>query len=317
MSEPAAPDLLIVGQVTVDDVVPAAPGPWQRQIGGSSLYAVAGARHWIEPERIGLVASVGQDYPFNVQALLSGIGVRCALTQFDAPHLIEWLIYEPDGSRRSLPRNSELLAIGAEGSWSQPAPTAVDAALQARMLQMAPGLRQIPETWRSASAVHLCPQVGNRHGESVRGLAERVRWISVDPSPHYARSADAADLAHKLRGVSALLPSAQDLAELLHRLGPRAAARALSQAGFPEVVLRRGGESILLAHAGQLQELPVKRVAPLDPTGAGDAFCGAYAACRLSGLQPLEAARRAAATAALVVMCRGVEAALALERPRI
>jgi sugar/nucleoside kinase (ribokinase family) len=139
----------------------------------------------------------------------------------------------------------------------------------------------------------------------------------VDPSPHYARSADAAALAHKLRGVSALLPSAQDLAQLLQRLAPRAAAQALSQAGFPEVVLRRGGESILVAHAGQLHELPVKRVAPLDPTGAGDAFCGAYAACRLSGLQPLDAARRADATAALVVTCRGVEAALALERPQI
>jgi len=317
MSAPATPDLVIVGQVTIDDVVPAAPGPWQRQIGGSSLYAVAGARHWIEPERIGLVACVGQDYPFDVAALLDGIGVRCALTQFEAPHLIEWLIYEADGSRRSLPRNPELLAIGAEGSWSQPASAALDAALQAKMLQMAPRLRQIPETWCSASAVHLCPQFGDRHGETVRGLAGRVRWISVDPSPHYARSADAAALAHKLRGVSALLPSAQDLAQLLQRLAPRAAAQALSQAGFPEVVLRRGGESILVAHAGQLHELPVKRVAPLDPTGAGDAFCGAYAACRLSGLQPLDAARRAAATAALVVSCRGVEAALALERPHI
>jgi ribokinase len=317
MSAPAAPDLLIVGQVTIDDVVPATPGPWQRQIGGSSLYAVAGARHWIESERIGLVACAGQDYPFDVKALLGGIGVRCALTQFDGPHLIEWLIYEPDGSRRSLPRNPELLGIGAEGSWSQPAPTAVDAALRARMLQLAPGLGQIPDTWRSASAVHLCPQVGNRHTETVRGLAGRVRWISVDPSPHYARCADAAALAHKLPGVSALLPSAQDLAELLQRLAPAAAAQALSQAGFPEVVLRRGGESILLAHAGQLHELPVQRAAALDPTGAGDAFCGAYAACRLIGLPPLDAARRAAATAALVVSCRGVEAALALERPHI
>jgi 2-dehydro-3-deoxygluconokinase len=127
--------------------------------------------------------------------------------------------------------------------------------------------------------------------------------------PHYARSAEVAALAHKLRGVGALLPSAQDLAELLHWLAPRAAAQALSQAGCPEVVLRRGGASILLLHPGQLHEVFVKRVVPLDPTGAGDAFCGAYPACRLSGLQPLEVA--------LLVMCRGVEAALALERPRI
>src|ERR1700730_9746848 len=43
------PDLLIIGQVTVDDVVPPTPGPWQRQMGGSSLYAAAGARLSLRP----------------------------------------------------------------------------------------------------------------------------------------------------------------------------------------------------------------------------------------------------------------------------
>jgi len=39
--------------------------------------------------------------------------------------------------------------------------------------------------------------------------------------------------------------------------------------------------------------------------------------CRLLGLAPLEAARRAAATAALVVGCGGVEAALRLGTPAL
>jgi len=50
----------------------------------------------------------------------------------------------------------------------------------------------------------------------------------------------------------------------------------------------------------------------VDPTGAGDAFCGAYAACRVLGLPPTEAAGHAAHTAALVVGSPGVEAALSL-----
>src|ERR1700730_14846601 len=109
------PDLIVLGQVTVDDVVPALPGPWARQIGGSALYAVAGARLWVDPARIALVARVGKDYPFDVETLLRGAGVRCvALSAFTAPHLVEWLIYEPDGARRSLPRNPELLQLGAE-----------------------------------------------------------------------------------------------------------------------------------------------------------------------------------------------------------
>ena len=39
-----------------------------------------------------------------------------ALQPLPETHLMEWLIYEPDGSRRSLPRNAELLESGAEGA---------------------------------------------------------------------------------------------------------------------------------------------------------------------------------------------------------
>ena len=113
------PDLLIIGQVTVDDVVPPTPGLWRRQMGGSSLYAAAGARLWLEPGRIGLVARVGTDYPFDAKSLLRRAGLQhVALHPLPEEHLVEWLIYEPDGSRRSLPRNLGMLEVGAEGDAS-------------------------------------------------------------------------------------------------------------------------------------------------------------------------------------------------------
>jgi ribokinase len=314
------PDLLIVGQVTIDDVVPATPGPWIRQVGGSSLYAVAGARQWIDPRRIGLVARRGTDYPFDIEMLLHSAGLEhIALCTFSGQHLVEWLIYEPDGSRRSLPRNPELLHIGAEGALSAQGSSQqlwYDR-LHDKLLDIAPSADQIPAAWLPAAALHLCPQVGNRHPEALSALRDKVRWISVDPSPHYARSADVAQLAQRLRGASALLPSAQDIASLLRNAEPAAAVRALEQAGFAEVVLKRGANSILLACDGAVAEIPVAAVDVVDPTGAGDAFCGAYAACRLIGCTPIEAARRAAASAALVVGCRGVAAALRLEPPKL
>ena len=312
------PDLIVLGQVTVDDVVPALPGPWARQIGGSALYAVAGARLWVDPARIALVARVGKDYPFDVETLLRSAGVCCvALSAFAAPHLVEWLIYEPDGTRRSLPRNPELLQLGAEGALSQPATSAAQALLQQKLLEMAPGAEEIPAHWLPAQALHLCPQVGERHVETLRVLQDQVRWISVDPSPYYARSASVAELAQRLKGTSALLASAQDISTILREREPRAAALALERTGFAEVVIKRGGAPLLLAYGGAIHELPTFAVEVVDPTGAGDAFCGAYNACRLLGHAPEEAARRAAASAALVVGCRGVEAALRLETPRL
>jgi sugar/nucleoside kinase (ribokinase family) len=312
------PDLIVLGQVTIDDVVPASPGPWTRQIGGSGLYAVAGARLWLDPARIALVARVGEDYPFDVETLLRDAGVRCvALSAFAAPHLVEWLIYESDGTRRSLPRNPELVHIGAEGALSQAAPPAAHALLQQKLHELAPGALEIPVHWLPAQALHLCPQVGERHGDTLRALQDKVRWISVDPSPYYARSASVAELAQRLKGTTALLASAQDISALLREREPRAAALALQRAGFAEVVIKRGAAPLLLAHGGAVCEIPAVAVEVVDPTGAGDAFCGAYSACRLLGHSPAEAARRGAASAALVVGCRGVEAALKLKSPRL
>jgi sugar/nucleoside kinase (ribokinase family) len=264
---------------------------------------------WLDPDRIGLVARVGRDYPFDPERLLRGAGVRqVALTAFDDDHLVEWLIYEPDGGRRSLPRNPELLAVGAEGS-------AATEPYHRKLLQIAPPASEIPEAWLPAAAVHLCPQVGERHARSLATLRGRAGWISVDPSPHYSRNATAAELGARLSGADAFLPSAQEVQSLLDAAGPVQAALALHRAGFAEVALKRGAQPVILATAGEAREAPVQPVQARDPTGAGDAFCGAYAACRLLGCEPLEAARRAALTSALVVGCSGVEAALALAPP--
>ena len=305
----SGPDLIILGQITIDDVVPASPGSWRRQIGGSSLYCLAGARLWLDPGRIGLVARLGRDYPFDIEAVLRGAQVHhYSLARFDAEHLIEWLIYEPDGSRRSVPRNRGLLDVGAEGAAdTQPY-------LQ-KLVEMAPTAVEIPAHWLPGRALHLCPQVGRRHTDNLRWLRNHIDWISVDPSPHYSRDQPAAELARFVAGASALLPSTQELRSQLQALTAEALVAQLHQAGIPEVILKRADQPIVLAHDNRVEVVPVAARPVVDPTGAGDSFCGAYAACRLLGFPPAQAAQRAAASAALVVGCSGVEAALALERP--
>ena len=310
MAAQIKPDLIIVGQVTVDDIVPAAPAAWRRQIGGSSLYALAGARLWLDPCRIGLVARVGRDYPFDIEALLRGVGLKhIALANFPGEHLVEWLIYEADGSRRSLPKNTELLDVGAEGDVGPDQSSPLHPYRQ-KLLDIAPAAEEIPPSWLPAPAIHLCPQVGTRHHDSLRFLRKSARWISVDPSPHYSRSLDPTGLAQFLEGTTAFLPSAQEVRPLLRNKDPEAVALELHRAGFAEVVLKRGADPVVLATMDTTLSIPIVATKAVDPTGAGDSFCGAYAACRLLGHEPVEAARRAAASAALVVGCSGVEAAL-------
>jgi ribokinase len=303
------PDLIFVGQVTIDDVVPAAPGPWRRAVGGSALYAIAGARLWIDPARIGIATRIGSGYPFDLEGLLKEAGVgHTAINRIAGEHLIEWLIYEEDGSRRSLPRNSAARDVGAEGSSTlQP--------FYDVLLRISPSATDIPPAWLPTSAVHLCPQVGSRHRDSLAVLKGQAAWISVDPSPHYSRKLDPAGLAEFLSGASAFLPSTQEIKPILDRMSPDLAVEALFSAGFPEVVLKRGSEPAIVAFTQDCTAVPIAPVSVIDPTGAGDSFCGAYAANRLLGCDPYESVRRAAISAALVVGCSGAEQALRLTLP--
>jgi ribokinase len=303
------PQLLILGQVTREDVVPAEPGPWQRQIGGNVLYAAAGARLWLRAEAIGIVCRVGDLRDEGLEAALGEAGLRTdGLRRVDIEHLIEWLIYEPDGSRRFLPRNPTLREAGIDGATQY-------TRYLAHLESLSPTPDDIPKDWLPALAAHLCPQVLARHRIAAKALGDSVGWLSVDPSPHYTRTLSAGGLRDVLAPAKALLPSEMEVGHL--RTGADSwsdVARRLSRLGFPEVLIKLGAQGSILSLPGQdPKEIPAVATTAVDPTGAGDGFCGAYAAARLLGHGPHDAAVRATVAASLIVECRGAMAALRLD----
>ncbi len=301
------PDLILLGQVTVDHVVPARPGAWREQLGGNALYAAAGARLWLAPERIGVVTRVGTGCPFDPREHLARAGTgQVAVAETGRDQLVEWILYEEDGSRRSLPRNRTLRGGGGEG-------TGAAADYLAHLEAQSPSVSDVPPEWLPAGAIHLAAQVLARHEETLGTLASRADFVSVDPSPHYSAGRSMASLAHSLAPATALLPSEREVAHLTGDDGWEGLAERLAAAGFPEVVVKRAATgSILCERGGRPVRVPARPVEVRDPTGAGDAFCGAYAACRLQDLPPPEAAQRATVAASMVIECEGADAALAL-----
>ena len=301
------PDLILLGQATVDHVVPARPGAWREQLGGNALYAAAGARLWLAPERIGVVTRVGTNAPFNPRVHLERAGIgRVAIAPTGREQMVEWILYEEDGTRRSLPRNRALRAAGGEGAGA-------GSDYLAHLESQSPTATDIPAEWLPAGAVHLAPQVLARHEESLRILASRADFVSVDPSPHYSAGRSVEALARALAPATALLPSEREVAHLVGEDGWAGLAGRLTAAGFPEVVVKRGAAGAILCERGSRpMRVPARQVEVRDPTGAGDAFCGAYAACRLQEFPPAEAARRATIAASMVIECEGADAALAL-----
>jgi sugar/nucleoside kinase (ribokinase family) len=304
-----APDILILGQITVDDTVPATPGMWERRLGGNALYAAAGARLWAGADRVGMVARVSRHLPFDTYGILKQAGLNSdGLVMVELEPMNEWVVYEEDGNRQTIPRNAPLRD-----------PAAPIEELFRRYLEhlenLSSSCEDIPAAWLPAKAIHLAPQVLRRHAHTCSFLQGRTEFLSVDPSPHYSRSRETAELVGLLPGVTAFLPSQAEI-QHLGELYPdwSAAVSALQQAGFAEVLLKRGSAGALLAIANKqgVTCLPVADATPVDLTGAGDAFSGAYAASRAIGCSPLDSGARGAVAAAMVIECSGAEEALSL-----
>ena len=104
-----------------------------------------------------------------------------------------------------------------------------------------------------------------------------------------------------LAEVDILVPNESEAALLLgarSALDPAAAAAALREQGPATVIVTLGGEGVCIADERGTRRRPAPAVRPVDTTGAGDTFIGAFAVARREGLSidgAVEFAQRAAA----------------------
>ena len=82
---------------------------------------------------------------------------------------------------------------------------------------------------------------------------------------------------------------------------------ALKALGPRGVILKRGGDGVVLCGEGAPQIIPAPAVTVADTTAAGDAFNGAFATALMLGRQPADAARFGAAAAAVSVTKAGAQ----------
>jgi ribokinase len=83
------------------------------------------------------------------------------------------------------------------------------------------------------------------------------------------------------------------------------AARSLGVLGPGTVVVTLGGAGAAVAHGGKTASFPAPRVDVVDTTGAGDAFCGAFAANLARGVDPFLAARTGVVAGSLATIIPG------------
>ena len=278
------PDLVVLGNLLVDDLVFPDGRTRMAQPGGAALYASLGAA--LFGLRTGLSSWRGDDYPHDALHALEARGVDLTgLRDLGRSSLRTWLLYE--GRRRQVIHHLD-------------GPTHA---------QVSPEPEQVPVGWLEARAFHLAPMPLEVQRRLLSAFAQRPGAV-VCLDPYVLVREDTLDAWRKtLLDVQVLFLSEDDL-ELPGAAGdPRAALRRLAGAQPPEsrlrlALLKRGAQGGLLYEVGEdrFMEWEARAERVVDPTGAGDAFAGGFLAAWLRG-----------GTIAPALQCGVVAASFAIE----
>jgi 2-dehydro-3-deoxygluconokinase len=122
------------------------------------------------------------------------------------------------------------------------------------------------------------------------------------PDPGHARTAMRAGYA----AASIVLPTFDDEKALFGDTGPAETVERIRHQGPGEIIVKSGGaEALVAVDMAVTPVAPPQMIEPLDTTGAGDSFNGAYLAARLARKTPLEAAHYAHTIAGMVIRHHG------------
>jgi sugar/nucleoside kinase (ribokinase family) len=186
------PDLVVLGNLLVDDLVFPDGRTRMAQPGGAALYASLGAS--LFGLRTGLSSWRGTDYPRAALDALQARGVDLTgLLEMNRPGLRTWLLYE--GRRRQVIHHLD-------------GPTHAD---------VSPEPEQIPARWLDAPAFHLAPMPFDVQRRVLAALGRRAgARLSLDP---YAivREDTLESWRQLLAGVDVLFLSEDDLELPGHR----------------------------------------------------------------------------------------------------
>jgi sugar/nucleoside kinase (ribokinase family) len=276
MSTPARPDLVCLGNFTIDDVVLPDGAERLNCTGGDALYATLAARLW--NSRCELVAPVGNDLNPEIvsRIALAGLGLEGMPTR-PLPTLHNRVTYQDTGER-------EWTLYASDSAFDILSPLPSD----------------IPSAYRKAQAFLILAMTLPAQQRLVADLKASGAVVALDPQEDYIAGAEA-EILRMISDVDIFMPSQVEVRRLTGSSDWTRAARYFAEAGPKIVAIKLGADGSLIhdARVGSIVHVPAyPMTSVVDTTGAGDSYCGAFMAAYLDAPHDLIGAARVGAVAA-------------------
>lgn len=308
--------ILVVGNSTVDDVITADGHFYKSICGGNSIHASMAASRIAD--NVALLTVVPRNFPKKYLNDLKRQNIdTSAVKVADRDVLLEELfIYEKNGDRRDglylnpedVPSEEFLTREQIEEYASTHEPGGYSFGDLHRDYK--PDLDDIDSNWNVIS-VHLAPTDLSVHKRFA--LREDIKIKTLDPG-RYLIGMDYSEVMDLISKMSVFLPSKKEMGYIFPGMDLRKATIKLGKESKTDVVCKNGPEGCFVYdhNVEKLYKVGVFQSCPVDPTGAGDSFCGAMNACLCNGYSLLDSVRMAS-----VVAAKAIETISATERSRI
>jgi 2-dehydro-3-deoxygluconokinase len=252
--------------------------------GDTSNAAIAAAR---QGARVGYLSAVGDDvYGAMLRELWTREGVDHTGVRTDAaaPTAIYFVTHDADGHHFSFFRK------GSAASRMQPADMPADRIAQAKILHLSGISVAISDSARATCFAAMAQARAAGVPVAFDTNLRRKLW-----PVEQARTV----MLECIAQCDICLPSLDDISAITNLSDPDALVDFCLARGAGIVALKLGADGAVVADAGQRIRLRPHRCTPVDATGAGDTFAGAFLARLVAGDALGDAGRYATVAAAL------------------
>ena len=282
--------------------------------GGSLLYAAGGYLCWESDPALGILARVGEDYPQSWLEKIAShdIDTRGVVVLPRSVDLRSCTILEGDQvqplinmtsciSRRQIALPAALIGYD---------PQKPRKSSRQKLPETAIRESDLPPAYQVATGAHFCPLDYLSHQLLPAVLRNKgFTTLTLDPCSSYMVPDFFGDFPSLLPGLTAVLPSEEDLRSLYKgkAVDLWEIAEDLGNFGCELVVIKRGaaGQYLYESASGRKWEIPAYPARVINPQGVGDAFCGGFLTGFRNSYDPLEAVLQGNVSASLAIEGQG------------